>query len=261
MEARRYLKCVFESYERVFGCKLCMKYRLSMKKGNHPELDNSELLDKTSIQEYQSIMGMPQWLVSLERIDICTVMMSLSSYRADPRRKYLDRARGVIGYLARMNNASIKFRTGLPDYSDISERTYSWERAVYGEVKEQIPPFLPKPLGNPIIFTHYLDANLLHCLLTGRSITSIIHFINVTPMDWMSKKRETVETATYGSEFVAAQSCVEQIINIRSTLRYLGVPILEHSEMFGDNKSVVNSSIEFYAKLHKRHMALLFHRV
>ena len=31
--------------------------------------------------------------------------------------------------------------------------------------------------------------------------------------------------------------------------------------MFGDNKSVVDSSMTPHAKLHKRHMALSFHRV
>lgn len=31
--------------------------------------------------------------------------------------------------------------------------------------------------------------------------------------------------------------------------------------MFGDNESVVNSSIQIDAKLHKRHNALSFHRV
>jgi hypothetical protein len=31
--------------------------------------------------------------------------------------------------------------------------------------------------------------------------------------------------------------------------------------MFGDNKTVVESSIRPHAKLHKRHMALSFHRV
>ena len=52
----------------------------------------------------------------------------------------------------------------------------------------------------------------------------------------------TVETATYGSEFVAARTAVDQIIDIRTTLRYLGVPIRDKSYMFGDNRSVVTSS-------------------
>ena len=88
-----------------------------------------------------------------------------------------------------------------------------------------------------------------------------MHFINQTPVEWFSKKQATCETATYGSEFVAARTCVEQIIDLRITLRYLGVPIIGPSYMFGDNESVVNSSMLFCAKLHKRHTALSFRRV
>ena len=36
----------------------------------------------------------------------------------------------------------------------------------------------------------------------------------------------TVETATYGSEFVAAKTATEQIMDIRQTLRYLGDPLV-----------------------------------
>ena len=109
--------------------------------------------------------------------------------------------------------------------------------------------------------THYVDANLYHNALTGRSVTGILHMVNATPVEWYSKKQATVETATYRSEFVAARTCIEQIIDLRNTLRYLGVPINKHSYMFGDNESIVNSASVPHAKLHKRHTALSFHRV
>ena len=70
-----------------------------------------------------------------------------------------------------------------------------------------------------------------------------------------------METATYGSEFVAARTCVEQVIDLRNVLCYLGVPIHDKSYVFGDNKSVVNSASTPHAKLHKCHTSLSFHRV
>ena len=76
------------------------------------------------------------------------------------------------------------------------------------------------------------------------------------PIEYFSKKQGTVETATYGSEFVIARTAVEQIMDLRMTLRYLGVPIRKVSYLFGDNKSVVDSLTLPHAKLHKRHMAL-----
>ena len=85
--------------------------------------------------------------------------------------------------------------------------------------------------------------------------------VNGTPVDWYCKKQSTVETATYGSEYVGARTCVERSINLRLTLRYLGVPIRRRAYMFGDNRSIVDSSMIPHIKLHKRHTALSLHRV
>ena len=73
----------------------------------------------------------------------------------------------------------------------------------------------------------------------------------------------TVETATYGSEFVASKTATEQIIDLRHTLRYLGVPIKTKSYLFGDNRSAVTSSTLALSTLGKRHTPniLAYHRV
>ena len=98
-------------------------------------------------------------------------------------------------------------------------------------------------------------------MVTGHSVTGIIHILNKTPVDHFSKKQPTVETATFGSEFMAARTTVEQIIAIRTTLRYLGVPIIGSTYLYGDNKSVVDSCTVPRARIHKRHVILSFHRV
>jgi hypothetical protein len=80
-------------------------------------------------------------------------------------------------------------------------------------------------------------------------------------MDWYSKKQATVETATFGSKFITARTTINQIIDLRMTLRYLGIPIREKSYIFGDNKTVIDAWSTPHAKLHKRHNALSFHCV
>jgi hypothetical protein len=112
----------------------------------------------------------------------------------------------------------------------------------------------------PVTTTTYVDANLYHCLMTGRSVTGIIHILNKTAIEWFTKKQGTVETTIYGSEFVAARTDMEQLMDLSKSLRYLGVPITA-SVMFGDNKSVVNSSMIPHSQLNKRHTALSYHRV
>ena len=88
---------------------------------------------------------------------------------------------------------------------------------VYGNVKEQIPHDAPEPLGKEVITTTYEDANLCHDMLTGRAVTGILHLLNGIPIDWYSKHQDPVETATCGSEFVAARIATEQIIDLRTT--------------------------------------------
>ena len=106
-----------------------------------------------------------------------------------------------------------------------------------------------------------MDANLLHDIGTGKSVTAVLQFVNTTPTDWFSKRQATVETATYGSEFVAAKSATEQIMDLRNTLRYLEVPIMTKACMFGDNKSVVMGSTIPQSIINKRHNMLSYHRV
>ena len=72
----------------------------------------------------------------------------------------------------------------------------------------------------------FLDVNLLHVILTGKSVTAVLHFVNTSPTDWFLTRQATEETATYGSEFVAAKTTMEQIMDLRNTLMYLGVPIM-----------------------------------
>jgi hypothetical protein len=159
-----------------------------------------------------------------------------------------------------MRHLAICVRTNEPDYSDLPEIEHYWSKSVYGRISELSRQDAPEPLGKMVTLTHYVDSNVIHETIRGISVTGILHMINKTPLDWYSKKLPTVERATYGSENVAAQVCIEQIIDLQNTLCYLGVPILSKSYMFGNNKSVVDSSTQVYAKLHKRHNMLLFPR-
>jgi len=148
-----------------------------------------------------------------------------------------------------------------PDYSALPDQDFDWMHTVYGELSEILPSDAPEPLGKYVSLTHYVDANVMHDITTLKSVTGILHLLNQTPINWYSKKQATVETAFYGSEFVAAQTCIEQIVDLQCTLCYLGVPIHHKSYMFGDNKTVVDSSTIPHSKLHKRHTILSFHHV
>ena len=92
-------------------------------------------------------------------------------------------------------------------------------------------------------------------------MSGILHMVNQTPVMWFSKKQNTVETATYGSEFTVARQATEQIMDLRYTIRMMGIPLDGPAWMFGDNQSVITSSTLPHSRLNKRHNALSYHRV
>jgi hypothetical protein len=60
---------------------------------------------------------------------------------------------------------------------------------------------------------------------------------------------------------MAARQATEQIMDLRYTLRMMGIPIDGPAWMFGDNQSVLISSTVPHSCLNKRHNALSYHRV
>jgi hypothetical protein len=260
ISAKHYIDKMIDTDVQLYGEKP-RKALSPLEQNDHPEMDDSPLLRQDEMQQFQSLIGAMQWAVLIRRLDITTAVMSLSSFRAMPRRGHLKRAKQIYGYLRKMKEASIPVLTNEPDYADYKDPEYDWSLSVYGDVKEIIPTDIPEPKGKYVTLSHYFDANLYHNMVTGRSITAILHFLNQTLMDWYLKKQATIKTATFGLEFIAARTTINQIVDLRMTLCYLGIPIQEKSYVFGDNKTVIDASSTPHAKLLKRHNALLFHHV
>ena len=86
---KKHLDRVFANCEREFGEKP-RPAASPLEKGDHPELDVSELLDPEGVTKYQSIVGSVQWAISLGRFDVTAAAMTLSSFRALPRKGHLE---------------------------------------------------------------------------------------------------------------------------------------------------------------------------
>ena len=120
---------------------------------------------------------------------------------------------------------------------------------------------MPEPRGNPVVISCFVDANHAGDLVTRKSYTGIFIYINNALVIWFSKKQMTVESSTFGSEFVAARIAVEQIQALKYKLMMFGIPIDGITNMFCDNKSVVDSCSLPEARLAKKHNAICYHKV
>ena len=78
---------------------------------------------------------------------------------------------------------------------------------------------------------------------------------------WHSKKQNSIETSTFGSEFVALKTAVEIIQGMRYKLRMMGVPIEGPTNVRCDNMSVVYNTSRPESTLKKKSNSIAYHFV
>ena len=130
--------------------------------------------------KYLTMVDHLQWLVTLGRFDIHAQVATMSRFRAAPR---LDRLKRIYSYAIRTKDYAIRFKTEQPDYSFLPDQDFDWTYSIYGNVHEILPDDMPEPLGEEVTTTTTMDANVNHCLCTGKTITGCLHFVNKTPVD------------------------------------------------------------------------------
>ena len=86
-------------------------------------------------------------------------------------------------------------------------------------------------------------------------------YLNKTPVLWYSKRQNTVETSTYGSEFVAMRLSFEMIKSMNYKLRMFGIPVDGPARVYGDNNAVVLNSSSPESTLKKKHHSINYHYV
>jgi hypothetical protein len=71
----------------------------------------------------------------------------------------------------------------------------------------------------------------------------------------------SMETSTFGSEFVAMKIAVEQIESLQYKLRMFGIPISGPANVFCDNDGVVKNCTRPDSTIKKKHNAIAYHKV
>jgi hypothetical protein len=120
----------------------------------------------------------------------------------------------------------------------------------YPDTCEAIPPNAPAPRGNPILILCFVDADHAGNRITRRSYSGIIIFCNCAPIQWYSKHQNTVESSSFGSEFVALRIANEMIKALRYKLQMFGIPLKGPANVYCDNNSVVTNSTHPESTLH-----------
>jgi hypothetical protein len=260
MSAEQYLKLALETIETKLGEPLKHKKAdTPISPSYHPEVDETPILDDEEANYYQSLIGILQWTVELGRIDVAYEVQLMSQFSCAPRKGHIDALYGVFRYLKKYIKLKLVLDHRLRNMEQFDFKTFEWER-YYPGAKELIPDDLPDALGNPVQVTFFVDAAFATDLVTRRSTTGIIIFVNGAPILWYSKRQATVETSTYGSEFTGLRIAIEKVEGLRFKLRAMGLPMAGPANGFCDNQSVVLNATLPSSTLKKKHNAVNYHK-
>jgi hypothetical protein len=180
-----------------------------------------------------------RWAVELGRIDIAATTSVLASYSAAPRTGHMMALRHMFSYLICYNRSKLVFDDS---YVEIHiEEDFDW-KGFYPDAVEEIPSNVPKPRGKPMQMTIFVDADHAGDVVTRQSLNGVLEYLNRAPIFWYSKKQNSVETSTFGSDFIVLKPSIEIIKGLRYKLRMMGIPLDGHAHVRVDNMSVVKNT-------------------
>ena len=261
MSSDKYCKAAVENVESSLaekGLRLPTKCGTPLKSGYKPEEDVTSELNREGVQTYQELIGVLRWACELGRVDILLETALLSQHLAMPRMGHLDQVYHVFGYLKHNPKRKIAFDPTHPDISEKLFTEYEWFD-FYRDAREAIPGDMPKPLGNGMDTSMFVDADLAGNKVNRRSHTGILIFCCRAPIIWYSKKQNSVESSTFGSEFTALKTGIELVQGLRYKLRMFGVPVIDATKIFCDNEAVYKSTTVPESTLKKKHHSIAYH--
>ena len=262
MSAEKYVISAVKNVEEALakkGLRLPTKCYTPLSTDYRPELEVSPELKSDGIQLYQELIGVLRWAVELGRVDILLEASLMSTHMAMPREGHLQQLYRMFGYLKLYPKRKLAFDFQHPIISERMFKTYDWYD-FYRDATEAIPNDMPIPRGNPMSTHCFVDASHGSDRATRRSQTGILLFCNKAPVIWHSKRQNTVEASTFGSEFQAMKNAVELTESLRYKLRMFGVPIDNATNIFCDNEAVYKNTTKPESTLKKKHHSIAYHR-
>lgn len=252
-----------ETYLAKSGRSLPRKAATPIQTSYRPELDVSDVLDPTEAAYFQSLIGILRWIVELGRVDICLEVSMLSSCLAMPRKGHLQQLFHILAYLKQHHNAELVFDPSDPVVDENSFEERDWASSEFGHVqgKEELPPNMPEPRGQGFVMRAKVDADHASDSVSRRSRTGFLVYLNSALIYWMSKKQTSVESSTFGSEFIAMKQCCEYLRGLRYKLRMMGIPCEGPAYIYGDNQSVLANTTIPDSTLKKKSQSIAYHFV
>ena len=257
VSSRKYITEIISRYEMKNGP--LRKENVPSTPNDHPELDETPLLNDDGKRHYQSNIGICQWISTAGRLDIAFAVSSLSRFSQAPREGHLKRTEKILGYLKKYTKRGYIIDPRDPILNTKYESIEADFGNQYSDFVEELDNRVPIEKMKELALNIFVDSNHGHDKMTGRSVTGMISFVGRTPVHWSAKRQGAVQSATFGAEFVALKRAVEEAITLRYHMRSMGVAVTQPTVIYGDNLSAITNATLPGSALKKKYLALSYH--
>ena len=150
-------------------------------------------------------------MVQIGQVNICVELLMLSSCLAMPIEGHLQQLFHIFAYLNNHSNTEMVFDPSVPDFDVDKFQRQDWSQTVYGDSPLDRPPKMPKPRGQGFIFSANVYSDHGSDTVTRRSKTGFFIYCNNALVYWISKNQGSIDTSSFGSEFLSMNDCTEYI--------------------------------------------------
>ena len=176
-----------------------------------------------------------------------------------PRQGHFDQLFHMFAYLKAKHNSEMVFDPSEPNIDMSTFEKQDWQHTVYGAGSEENPSNAREPQGFSFKIQAYVNLDHAGDTITCGSRSGFIVFLNYAPIYWTSKKQTSIETSSFGSEFIAMKVCCEYLRGLRYKLRMMGIPCDIPSYIYGDNQSVLAYSTNPFSQLKNKSSSIAYH--
>ena len=119
---------------------------------------------------------------------------------------------------------------------------------------------MPKPFGREVQVTMYVYAEHAGILISLQQKLGVLIYVNFLQTIWYSKIQNTVESSTFGSEFISQCNVMKLVKYMCYKLRMMG-SLLETvpTDVWANNYIIVKNTSTPESILRNKHVAILYH--
>lgn len=153
-------------------------------------------------------------MIELGRVNILYETNILATYIISPSLGHLNQLIHVFAYLKKHSRSTLIMEPTHIDITWTGNLTIRIKekrlRTIYRDATEDLPTKSPEPRGKEVQMNVFIDLDHAGDRVSRKSHTGILIFANMAPIAWFSKKQNSIEPSTFGSEYVSLRIGIEK---------------------------------------------------